>query len=259
MYSVHYLLHTVCSLLFTGSYNNFFRVFERDTHRETTFEASRLEMLPGVQLHARRIVAAAAAQAGAAGTAAGGASTPGSTPSGSPALGKKGKKGPSPLGASTSPGGGVAASAMEVEQQVPVAVSVESLNLARKILHLACHPGENILAVAATNNLYIFQNASGSLTRHSGSAPGSVTGCGALSPDDSTASGAGGGRRCGSRHGSRSNSLVASQSAGHSQSREHSPVGKAAATAASGSGSASTVFNAMHSRPLHGSEPMSIP
>ena len=255
-------MHTVCSLLFTGSYNNFFRVFERDTHRETTFEASRLEMHAGVQLHARRI---AAAQAGAAGAAAGSASTPGSTPSGSPALGKKGKKGPSPLGASASPGAGAAGSAMEVEQQAPLAVSVESLNLARKILHMACHPGENILAVAATNNLYIFQNSCGASASAPATGTGSLTGCGALALDDAAAaaaSGTGAGRRCGSRHGSRSNSLVASQS----QSREHSPVSRATAAAASGAGAASAsasasanVFNAMHSRPLHESEPMSIP
>lgn len=222
-------------------------------------------MHPGVQLHARRIVAAAGSQAGAAGAAAGGSSTPGSTPSGSPALGKKGKKGPSPLGGANAAaaGGGVGAaggaSAMEVEQQVPLAVSVESLNLARKILHLACHPCENILAVAATNNLYIFQNPSGtglSLTRHSGS--DSAPGCGLLALDDPVAAcGTGAGRRCGSRHGSRSNSLAASQS-GHS--REHSPVSRAAAsTTTSASGSASNVFNAMHSRPLHEPEPMSIP
>ena len=35
-------------------------------------------------------------------------------------------------------------------------VSVESLDYSRKILHAAWHPRDNILAIAATNNLYLF-------------------------------------------------------------------------------------------------------
>ena len=36
--------------------------------------------------------------------------------------------------------------------------SVDSLDFSKKILHTAWHPSENIIAVAATNNLYIFQD-----------------------------------------------------------------------------------------------------
>lgn len=36
-------------------------------------------------------------------------------------------------------------------------ISVDCLDFGRKILHTAWHPQENIIAVAATNNLYIFQ------------------------------------------------------------------------------------------------------
>ena len=36
-------------------------------------------------------------------------------------------------------------------------ISVDSLDFNRKILHTAWHPKENIIAVAATNNLYLFQ------------------------------------------------------------------------------------------------------
>jgi serine/threonine-protein phosphatase 2A regulatory subunit B len=36
-------------------------------------------------------------------------------------------------------------------------VNVESLDYNRKILHTAWHPSENIIAVAATNNLFLFQ------------------------------------------------------------------------------------------------------
>ncbi|XP_024907604.1 protein phosphatase 2, regulatory subunit B, gamma [Pteropus alecto] len=37
-------------------------------------------------------------------------------------------------------------------------ISVDSLDFSKKILHTAWHPAENIIAIAATNNLYIFQD-----------------------------------------------------------------------------------------------------
>lgn len=37
-------------------------------------------------------------------------------------------------------------------------ISVDCLDFNKKILHTAWHPHENIIAVAATNNLYIFQD-----------------------------------------------------------------------------------------------------
>lgn len=37
-------------------------------------------------------------------------------------------------------------------------ISVDCLDFNRKILHSAWHPQENILAVAATNNLYLFSS-----------------------------------------------------------------------------------------------------
>ena len=36
-------------------------------------------------------------------------------------------------------------------------ISVDCLDFNKKILHTAWHPQENIIAVAATNNLYLFQ------------------------------------------------------------------------------------------------------
>jgi len=35
-------------------------------------------------------------------------------------------------------------------------ISVDSLDYAKKILHAAWHPTDNIIAVVATNNLYLF-------------------------------------------------------------------------------------------------------
>jgi serine/threonine-protein phosphatase 2A regulatory subunit B len=37
-------------------------------------------------------------------------------------------------------------------------ISADSLDFNRKILHAAWHPMHNIIALAATNNLYIFQD-----------------------------------------------------------------------------------------------------
>lgn len=85
----------------TGSYNNFFRIFDRNTKRDITLEASRETITPMQVLKPRRV-----------------------------STGNKKRKDE---------------------------ISVDSLDFNRKILHTAWHPKENIIAVAATNNLYIFQ------------------------------------------------------------------------------------------------------
>lgn len=86
----------------TGSYNNFYRMFDREAHRDVTLEASRENMKPKQVLKPRKVCA-----------------------------GGKRKKDE---------------------------ISVDSLDFNRKILHTAWHPSENIIAVAATNNLYLFQS-----------------------------------------------------------------------------------------------------
>ncbi|XP_071827192.1 serine/threonine-protein phosphatase 2A 55 kDa regulatory subunit B delta isoform-like isoform X2 [Apostichopus japonicus] len=87
--------------IMTGSYNNFFRIFDRNTKRDITLEASKDTVTPMQVLKPRRV-----------------------------GTGNKKRK----------------------EE-----ISVDSLDFNRKILHTAWHPKENIIAVAATNNLYIFQ------------------------------------------------------------------------------------------------------
>lgn len=90
------------SAIMTGSYNNFFRMFDRNTRRDVTLEASREGNKPRASLKPRKVCA-----------------------------GGKRKKDE---------------------------ISVDSLDFNRKILHSAWHPTDNIIAVAATNNLYIFQD-----------------------------------------------------------------------------------------------------
>nr|CAD7261251.1 unnamed protein product [Timema shepardi] len=90
------------SAIMTGSYNNFFRMFDRTTRRDITLEASREIAKPKTVLKPRKVCS-----------------------------GGKRKKDE---------------------------ISVDCLDFNKKILHTAWHPTENIIAVAATNNLFIFQD-----------------------------------------------------------------------------------------------------
>ncbi|XP_074602737.1 protein phosphatase 2 regulatory subunit tws [Brevipalpus obovatus] len=122
-YLVHeYLRPTLCSLyendyifdkfeccfngtdqyIMTGSYNNFFKIFDRHSKREVLLEASKDIARPRTVLKPKKV-----------------------------ADGSKKKKDE---------------------------ISVESLDYGRKILHTAWHPEENIIAVAATNNLFILRD-----------------------------------------------------------------------------------------------------
>ncbi|OXB74824.1 UNVERIFIED_CONTAM: hypothetical protein H355_000084 [Colinus virginianus] len=94
--------HLLRSIVMTGSYNNFFRMFDRNTKRDVTLEASRENNKPRTVLKPRKVCAS----------------------------GKRKKD----------------------------EISVDSLDFNKKILHTAWHPKENIIAVATTNNLYIFQD-----------------------------------------------------------------------------------------------------
>ncbi|KAG9330727.1 hypothetical protein JZ751_022321 [Albula glossodonta] len=90
------------SVIMTGAYNNFFRMFDRETGRGVTLEAARETGKAHAVLRTRRVRAG----------------------------GKRRKD----------------------------QVTVDSLDFTKKILHMAWHPTDNIIAIAATNNLYIFQD-----------------------------------------------------------------------------------------------------
>ena len=93
---------SVLSVIMTGAYNSFFRMFDRETGRGVTLEAWRESSKPRAVLRTRRVY-----------------------------TGGKRRRGD---------------------------VGVDSLDFTKKILHMAWHPSENIIAIAATNNLYIFQD-----------------------------------------------------------------------------------------------------
>ena len=96
------LIILFCRNIMTGSYNNFFRMFDRETKRDLTLEACRDNMKPKQVLKPRKVC-----------------------------TGGKRKKDE---------------------------ISVDCLDFNKKILHTAWHPSESIIAVAATNNLYLFQS-----------------------------------------------------------------------------------------------------
>ncbi|KAG7458450.1 hypothetical protein MATL_G00220320 [Megalops atlanticus] len=90
------------SVIMTGTYNSFFRMFDRESGRDVTLEAVQDSSKPCAVLKTRRVR-----------------------------------------------GGG---------RRRRDDVSVDSLDFSKKILHMAWHPAHNIIAIAATNNLYIFQD-----------------------------------------------------------------------------------------------------
>lgn len=90
------------SVIMTGAYNNFFRMFDRASRRDVTLEASREVCKRRAVLRPRRVC-----------------------------VGKKRREND---------------------------ISVDSLDFRKKILHTAWHPTDNIIAIAASNNLFIFQD-----------------------------------------------------------------------------------------------------
>lgn len=96
-----YTVYDLFSSILTGSYNNFFRIFNREQKSGVCLEATRENARPKQQLKQKKVTT----------------------------TGKRKKE----------------------------EISVECLDFNRKILHIAWHPSENIIALAATNNLYLFQ------------------------------------------------------------------------------------------------------
>ena len=88
--------------IMTGSYNNFFRLFDRDSKNDATFESSRDAIRPGSVLKPRKVSTA--------------------------------------------------------NKRRKDEIAVDALDFNKKILHAAWHPRDNVLAVAATNNLYLYQD-----------------------------------------------------------------------------------------------------
>ncbi len=117
--------------ILSGSYNNFFKSFNRNTKQEVMFECSREQTKPRQQLRPKRVI----------NSGLNGNSTSTNTSNGisSPSLKRtnllNGKNG-----------------------TFKDEVNVDNLDFTKKILHTSWHPKDNIIAIAATNNLYIYYN-----------------------------------------------------------------------------------------------------
>ncbi|KAL3086916.1 hypothetical protein niasHT_021780 [Heterodera trifolii] len=126
----------------TGSYNNYFRTFKRNTSVESTYEAS-LDLCKPYRmggyggrplLHHERMELAAAMASG------------GSSPGGN----KKQQQTQQHGGSSNN---------MPPGKKRREEISADYLDFNKKILHCAWHPTTEIIALAATNNLYIFEGS----------------------------------------------------------------------------------------------------
>jgi hypothetical protein len=127
--------------ILTGSYNNFFKSFHRNSKQDQLFECSREQSKPRQLLRPKKVVNTniTPAQPPPPTTTTTTSSTEMST---SPSLKRSIN--------SRMNGNGVFSTRDEV--------NVDNLDFTKKILHTSWHPKDNLIAIAATNNLYIFYN-----------------------------------------------------------------------------------------------------
>jgi serine/threonine-protein phosphatase 2A regulatory subunit B len=110
------------SYILSGSYHNFFKSFCRGTRQENMFECSRENAKPKQVLKPKRII---------------NSSNQNITGNILPSVQNNNKR------------------------NKKDEINVDSLDFSKKILHTSWHPKENIIAIAATNNLYIFHGKEG--------------------------------------------------------------------------------------------------
>lgn len=135
----------------SGSYNNFFKSFNRQSKQELVFECSRDQTRPRQVLRPKRVVVNSTSNLNGPQTNNGGGG--GNGPS-SPSLNKRnGQQAQNTIlnGAKSSTNG-------NGNNGFRDEVNVEQLDFTKKILHASWHPKDNIVAIAATNNLYLFYN-----------------------------------------------------------------------------------------------------
>lgn len=137
--------------ILSGSYNNFFKSFNRNTKQEVMYECSREQARPRQQLRPKRVTPSLVLPNG---TAAAATTTNGG--SSSPSLNKRMLNGGTNGTAKTSSNNNL----------FKDEINVDSLDFTKKILHTSWHPKDNIIAIAATNNLYIYYTRENSLSNH---------------------------------------------------------------------------------------------
>lgn len=125
--------------ILTGSYNNFFKSFNRKSKNELMYECSREQSKPRQLLRPKKVVSSTLMNN----------TNNGSTQNGSasPSLNKR-----TMLNGQNKP-------YVNIKDEV----NVDNLDFTKKILHTSWHPKDNIVAIAATNSLYVFYNKENTL------------------------------------------------------------------------------------------------
>lgn len=128
--------------ILTGSYNNFFKSFNRKSKNELMYECSREQSKPRQLLRPKKVVSSTLMNNTNNGTT----NTTNTTTTAS-----------QPINGNQSP-------LLDAKRSnkpyvnVKDEVNVDNLDFTKKILHTSWHPKDNIVAIAATNSLYVFYN-----------------------------------------------------------------------------------------------------
>lgn len=141
-----------CSCILSGSYNNFFKSFNRQSKQELMFECSREQTRPRQLLRPKRVVVNSNLN--------GAPNTGGNSGSSSPSMNTKrnGQQQQQQQANTILNGAKSATNAAAGGNGFRDEVNVDQLDFTKKILHASWHPKDNIVAIAATNNLYLFYN-----------------------------------------------------------------------------------------------------
>ena len=132
------MIFLLFSHILSGSYNNFFKSFNRKSKQELMFECSREQSKPRQLLRPKRVVNSNLNNGNANQQQSNGGVS-------SPSLNSK---------RNTQMVNGGKQNTFNLKDEV----NVDNLDFTKKILHTSWHPKDNIIAIAATNSLYIFYN-----------------------------------------------------------------------------------------------------
>lgn len=129
--------------ILTGSYNNFFKSFNRKSKNELMYECSREQSKPGQLLRPKKVISSTLLNNTNNGTNSN----------------QNGNSSPSLNTRNTTMLNGQNRPYVNIKDEV----NVDNLDFTKKILHTSWHPKDNIVAIAATNSLYVFYNKENTL------------------------------------------------------------------------------------------------
>ena len=149
-------LFVACRYILSGSYNNFFKPFHRGFHQDAMYECSREQSKPRQLLRPKRVVNSNLNNTINAASATASTATNSNGGSASPSLNAK----------------RAATASSTFNKATRDEINVDSLDFTKKILHTTWHPKDNVVAIAATNNLYMFYAKDANATSSAGAGVG---------------------------------------------------------------------------------------